>query len=88
MVHNHRRKVEHTFTAFSIAKMRSAKGEKKDINYNFLSYAERNLIPLLSMATSKTWTQTLDPNPETPGRQEKCGTGCSKKIERPHSIIY
>ena len=22
---------------------------------------------------SKTWTQTLNPDPEKPGRQEKCG---------------
>ena len=51
-------------------------------------------------ATSKTWTQTLDPDPEKPGpwkiwtlkilNYEKRGKqlDAEKKIRRPHGIIY
>ena len=49
------------------------------------------------MATSKTWNQTLDPDPEKPGLRKtgaikNAGTSWmqkkKKKIRRPHSIIY
>ena len=38
-------------------------------------------------ATSKTWTQILDPDPEKPGTRKTWEiAGCRKKIGRPHTV--
>ena len=41
------------------------------------------------MATSKTWTRTLDPDPEKSGPWKTWETaGYGKMIKRPHVITY
>ena len=113
--------VSEKMTTFGGLFLKKAKNKRKrklddllflrEINFKVIENCQDIRLRLHLTSTSKTWTQTLDPDPEKPGPlktwtqknldHEKPGswktwtsrkmlktTGCSKKIERPHSIIY